>query len=148
MNLKEGNREERQQRYARISADRLAVTNPEYSHAQLLTAALAVAGRNDPLRDMIVLREAGCLKALLTPESLAAWDLCLPALRASVPESTYRLWIEPLRVAGAKDDTLILAAPEGIRAWSERRYSHLFAEALRDLTDFQSVRFVSDGREA
>ena len=53
-------------------------------------------------------------------------------LKASVPESTYRLWLEPLEAAGAEGDTLFLTAPEGIRAWSERRYSALIAEALRD----------------
>jgi chromosomal replication initiator protein len=49
-----------------------------------------------------------------------------------VPESTYRLWLEPLRVAGADADTLYLTAPEGIRAWAERRYSALIGEALLD----------------
>jgi len=49
-----------------------------------------------------------------------------------VPESTYRLWLEPLRVVGANADTLYLTAPEGIRAWAERRYSALIGEALVD----------------
>src|SRR4029077_11784598 len=53
-------------------------------------------------------------------------------LRASVPNSTYRLWLEPLKAAGAGDDTLFLTAPEGVRAWVERRYSSLIAEALAD----------------
>ncbi len=55
------------------------------------------------------------------------------AARASVPESTYRLWLEPLEAAGAEGDTLYLTAPEGIRAWAERRYSSLIAEALADV---------------
>ena len=53
-------------------------------------------------------------------------------LQGSVPESTYRLWLEPLEAAGAEGGTLFLTAPEGIRAWTERRYSSLIAEALRD----------------
>lgn len=54
-------------------------------------------------------------------------------LRASVPESTYRIWFEPLRVAGAAGDTLFLtAAEERVRAWAERRYSGLIAEALAE----------------
>ena len=49
-----------------------------------------------------------------------------------MPESTYRLWLEPLRVVGADAETLYLTAPEGIRAWAERRYSALIGEALLD----------------
>ncbi len=62
----------------------------------------------------------------------ALWRATQERLRASVPESTYRLWLEPLRVSGADGDTLYLTAPEGIRAWAERRYSALIAEALAD----------------
>jgi chromosomal replication initiator protein len=53
-------------------------------------------------------------------------------LKAAVPESTYRLWLEPIEAAGAEGETLFLTAPEGIRAWSERRYSALIEEALAD----------------
>jgi chromosomal replication initiator protein len=62
-------------------------------------------------------------------------------LRTSVPESTYRLWLEPLEAAGVEGETLFLTAPEGIRAWSERRYSDLIAEALATLDS--PVRQVS-----
>ncbi len=62
----------------------------------------------------------------------ALWGEIQERLKASVPESTYRLWLEPLRAAGAGGDTLFLTGPEGIRAWTERRYSGLIAEALRD----------------
>jgi chromosomal replication initiator protein len=53
-------------------------------------------------------------------------------LRASVPESTFRLWLEPLQAIGSDGETLYLSAPEGIRAWAERRYASLIAEALAD----------------
>jgi chromosomal replication initiator protein len=62
----------------------------------------------------------------------ALWRATRDRLRASVPESTYRLWLEPLQPAGADGDTLYLTAPDGIRAWAERRYSSLIAEALLD----------------
>ena len=62
----------------------------------------------------------------------ALWQATREKLRASVPESTYRLWLEPLRVAGAGAGALYLTAPEGVRAWAERRYSALIAEALAD----------------
>ena len=47
-----------------------------------------------------------------------------------MPASTYQLWLEPLRVAGAGAGILYLTAPEGIRAWAERRYAGLTREAL------------------
>lgn len=60
-----------------------------------------------------------------------------------MPESTYRLWLEPLRVAGADSDTLYLTAPEGVRAWAERRYSALIGEALADSeSPLRQVAFV------
>jgi chromosomal replication initiator protein len=61
----------------------------------------------------------------------ALWEAVKRRLRASVPESTYRLWLDPLRPAGCVDGTLYLTAPEGIRAWAERRYGGLIGEAAR-----------------
>ena len=63
----------------------------------------------------------------------ALWRATQERLEASVPESTYRLWLEPLEAAGTDGETLYLARPEGVRAWSERRYSALIAEALGKL---------------
>ncbi len=51
-------------------------------------------------------------------------------LRASVPDSTFDLWLQPLRVLGSRGATLHLSAPEGIRSWVERRYTDLIREAL------------------
>lgn len=63
----------------------------------------------------------------------ALWRATQERLRASVPESTYRIWFEPLRVAGAGGDTLYLtASEERVRAWAERRYAALITEALAD----------------
>ncbi len=61
----------------------------------------------------------------------ALWRATQKRLQGSVPESTYRIWFEPLRVAGAAGDTLYLTArEERVRAWAERRYSSLIGEAL------------------
>ncbi len=63
----------------------------------------------------------------------ALWRATQKRLRTSVPESTYRIWFEPLSVAGAAGDTLYLTATEErVRAWAERRYASLIAEALAD----------------
>ena len=73
----------------------------------------------------------------------ALWRATQQRLSSSVPESTWRLWLEPVEVIGAEGETLFLAAPEGIRAWTERRYSALIAEVLRDEgAPFQQVSFA------
>jgi len=74
----------------------------------------------------------------------ANWRAAQQRLSSSVPDSTWRLWLEPLEAVGAEGETLFLSAPEGIRAWTERRYSALIAEALREAgTPFQQVSFAS-----
>ena len=67
-------------------------------------------------------------------------------LRASVPPSTFQLWLEPLKVVGRRSETLLLSAPEGIRAWTERRYSGLIREALAAARpQFSNVSLVAEG---
>jgi chromosomal replication initiator protein len=73
----------------------------------------------------------------------ALWRATQERLKSSVPESTYRLWLEPLEAAGVDGETLYLSAPEGIRAWTERRYSSLIAEALAEVgSPLQQVSFA------
>jgi chromosomal replication initiator protein len=75
----------------------------------------------------------------------ALWRDIQARLRASVPDSTFKLWLEPLRAAGAQGDTLYLSAPEGIRTWVERRYSALIREALAGAaTSLREVSFASE----
>ena len=77
-------------------------------------------------------------------ELQALWRAVQDRLRTSVPESTYRLWLEPLEAAGVEGETLFVTAPEGIRAWAERRYSGLIAEALAALDlPFHQVSFAA-----
>ena len=79
-----------------------------------------------------------------TQELEALWQATQNRLRSSVPESTFRLWLEPLEVSGADSETLYLKAPEGIRAWAERRYASLIAEALADSdTPLRRVSFAA-----
>jgi chromosomal replication initiator protein len=76
-------------------------------------------------------------------ELQALWKALRSHLQNSVPESTYRLWLEPLEATGVEGDTLFLTAPDGIRAWAERRYSDLIAEALASLeTPLSRVSFA------
>jgi chromosomal replication initiator protein len=70
------------------------------------------------------------------------WAAVTERLRASVPDPTFRLWLEPLRAVSARGDTLYIEAPDGIRAWVQRRYTGLIAEALSAVGgDYREVSF-------
>ncbi len=74
----------------------------------------------------------------------ALWRDTQAQLRASVPDSTFRLWLEPLRTLGAQGQTLYLTAPPGIRTWVERRYTSLIRDALAATgAPFREVGFTS-----
>jgi chromosomal replication initiator protein len=83
----------------------------------------------------------------------ALWAEVQSRLRTSVPESTFRLWLEPIRVVGARGRTLYLGAPDGIRAWVERRYSSLIRDALAwseagfDEVSFGAVNRAGDAED-
>lgn len=116
-----------------------------FSEDLLRRSCRSVLDRQLPLRDAIVLREARRLSEMLTPEIEGFWQATRSRLQACIPESTCRLWIDPLQLVGAQDDTLYLAAPDGIREWSERHYSSLISEALQDGTPYRRVALVSSG---
>jgi chromosomal replication initiator protein len=79
----------------------------------------------------------------------ALWDDVQVRLRASVPPSTFQLWLEPLTPVGAQGATLYLSAPDGVRAWAERRYSGLIREALTTAAcGLSEVGFVAAGEAA
>ncbi len=77
------------------------------------------------------------------------WGEIRERLRASVPPSTFQLWLEPVEPSGARAGVLYLSAPDSIRTWTERRYTGLIREALKasesDLTD---VSFAVSGSDA
>ncbi len=63
-----------------------------------------------------------------------------------MPESTFKLWLEPLRAVGGQGTTLLLAAPEGIRPWVERRYASLIREALASTQgEYREIGFADEG---
>lgn len=77
------------------------------------------------------------------------WPAIVERLRVSVPESTFRLWVEPLTPVGMCGDKVYLTGPEGIRAWAERRYSSLLAAAAEDaMGEKVSVLFLPDESQA
>jgi chromosomal replication initiator protein len=96
-------------------------------------------------------RRAQLCSGVVTPESpdlASAWQRIRDDLRASLPESTFRIWLDPLKVTAARGSTLYLTAPPKVRTWVERRYSELLDRTALALGDFESVRFLDgDGRE-
>jgi hypothetical protein len=152
-------------------ARRVQAGHPDEESIGLLIAAAAtllLAGFTDP-RDRHVVHAADRMRDRLTeasagpPPSTATeprrlnerqqaildgvrptFAAALERIRGAVPESTYRLWIEPLVVCGLADGKrLLVNAPEGIRAWCERRYSVLLVRALAEVDEaIDSVAFV------
>ena len=71
------------------------------------------------------------------------WEGVRRHLQAAVTESTFRIWLEPLRTVGAQGKTLYLAAPDGIQTWVERRYAPLIREALEVVgSPFAEIAFA------
>jgi chromosomal replication initiator protein len=72
------------------------------------------------------------------------WQRVRDDLSASVPQSTFKLWLEPLRAVSAQGSTLYLTAPATVRSWAERRYAGRLVEALaRHAEGLDSIAFVS-----
>jgi len=77
------------------------------------------------------------------------WEAASEKLRASVPEATFRLWLEPLRADAVQGDTLYIKAPDGIRAWVERRYGALIRQALSQVEGgMREVSFTVPERQS
>jgi DnaA N-terminal domain len=74
-----------------------------------------------------------------SPAADEAWEAVRTALRDAVPESTFNLWLDPLACVGEVSGALAVEAPEGIFAWTFRRYGALLGNAARDTTDHRGV---------
>jgi len=84
-----------------------------------------------------------------TDELTSLWKRVRDELESSVPASTFRLWIEPLRTVSARGSTLYLTGPETVRTWVERRYMHRLLEALRHhAPELDAIDFVATGEHS
>jgi chromosomal replication initiator protein len=78
----------------------------------------------------------------------ALWEDIRDRLRAAVPESTFKIWLEPLTAVGTQGTTLYLAAPDAIKTWVERRYAPLLHEALAGSgAPLREIAFAEDGKD-
>ncbi len=79
----------------------------------------------------------------------ALWEGVRQQLREALPESTFKIWLEPLKAVGAQGTTLYLTAPDGIRTWVERRYTSLLREALAAAAGpLDEIGFAPGGTDA
>jgi chromosomal replication initiator protein len=77
------------------------------------------------------------------------WERVTEDLRASLPVSTYDLWLAPLRPLTAQGTALRIAAPRSIRAWVERRYRATLETALQAQDcGLEQVVVVEEGAES
>ena len=75
------------------------------------------------------------------------WGRVRGELQDSLPNSTFNLWLKPLRAVSIQGTTLVLSAPASVRTWVERRYGAALQRALEHqapaVTGFD---FVDAGR--
>jgi chromosomal replication initiator protein len=77
------------------------------------------------------------------------WRRAREELESSLPRSTFKLWLEPLRVVRVHGSTLYLSAPDGVREWVERRYAARVLAALRRQTpSVSAIGFLPPGSRA
>ena len=77
------------------------------------------------------------------------WTPIRAELRRAVTESTWHLWLEPLRATALHDGELVLEAPDEIRSWVTSNFSRLLqAAAAAVLGAGATVRVVAPGTVA
>ncbi len=76
-------------------------------------------------------------------DASAIWKLVSGGLAEVLPAHIHKLWIEPLQPAGIQGSKLLLAGPEKVRSWVERRYLDQLLRTLRAaFPEITSVAFV------
>src|SRR5687768_305521 len=100
------------------------------------------------------------LPCSLAPEEAAArpvsdddhsppWQHVRAELRRAVSDATWHQWLEPLRLRERRDDTLVLEAPDEIRAWVGDHFGRLLqACAAAVLGPEVHVELVAPGAPA
>jgi chromosomal replication initiator protein len=65
------------------------------------------------------------------PELEHIWALIQSELRRAVTDSTYEIWLAPLRAGELDGDTLVVTAPDEIRTWVSERFGEVLLAAAR-----------------
>ncbi len=61
----------------------------------------------------------------MTPQLARDWALIQTQLRQAVPDSTFEIWLAPLRPRALVGETLVLCAPDEIRSWVADRFARV-----------------------
>ena len=67
----------------------------------------------------------------MTQELDHAWATIAAELRRAVPDSTYAIWLDPLRPVSLEAGTLAISAPDELRGWVTERYRPLLTRIAR-----------------
>ena len=82
-------------------------------------------------------------------DASAIWAAAREDLRASLPPTTFQLWMEPIAAVAIHESSLVLTAPAAVRRWAERRYADRIAAAVvARAPDLNGVSFAEPPRGA
>jgi chromosomal replication initiator protein len=83
------------------------------------------------------------------PQPDEIWDAIRGELRRETPDFKFHIWLEPLRLAAIRDNTVYVRAPEHIRTSVAERYLPLLRRAAAaGLGERALVEIVGDGWDA
>lgn len=76
----------------------------------------------------------------MSGEPTAVWEAVRDRISEQIHAYPFHTWIEPLRPAAVESGRLILIAPSdrAVR-WVGRRYAHLLAELVRELSPLEGI---------
>jgi chromosomal replication initiator protein len=85
----------------------------------------------------------------MTRDAAEIWSRIQGELRREVTDTTYELWLAPLRVESFEEDVLLVEAPGAIRSWVADRYAATLDRAAATvLGPHARVRLAGDGGPA
>ena len=84
----------------------------------------------------------------MTPDAAPIWTRLQAELRHRVPESTYDVWLAPLRPGPTEGDRLVVFAPAEVRGWVAQRFAGVLEEAARTVLGANAQVELRDEGEA
>ncbi|WP_445148006.1 chromosomal replication initiator protein DnaA [Baekduia sp. Peel2402] len=84
----------------------------------------------------------------MTLDAAPIWTRLQAELRHRVPESTYDVWLAPLRPGPTEGDRLVVFAPPEVRGWVAQRFAGVLEEAARTVLGANAQIELRDEGEA
>src|SRR4051812_23031818 len=108
------------------SPDRPRATRPTGPRAVGIVAARPPRKAREGLLFIVVVPALkGPLPAVVTPDLAPTWQRITEELQRAVPESTFEIWLAPLRAVSLDAAHLTVSAPPELRAWVSERFGRL-----------------------